>query len=144
MGANWESHSGFQVDTVAVLPEEEVHPSLWFSADELIAFRKSLEADSTIGEYWDKVSNHRYLEVPFPQVIPPDEIWKPELAKANNRRIHQYYGDMTQIPLYCGFMAWMTDDEAAKRHYIDRAKAALLRVFDGPHIRFGPPGIRGR
>ncbi|MBC9868849.1 MAG: hypothetical protein F7O42_13405 [Opitutae bacterium] len=140
MGANWDSHSGFQVDTEAVLPEEEVHPSLWFSAEELIAFKQSLQADSTIAEYWDKVSNHPYLEAPFPEVIPPDELWKPELAKANNRRIHQYYGDMTQIPLYCGYMAWMTDDEASKRHYIDRAKAALLRVFDGPIYDLDPRG----
>ena len=140
MGANWESHSGFRVATEAALPDRETHPSLWLSADELIAFRNVLGADATIAEYWERVKNHRYLESPFPEVIPEEDLWKPELAKANNRRIHQYYGDMTQIPLYCGFMVWMVEDEALKLRYLNRAKAALLRVFDGPIYDLDPRG----
>ena len=138
LGANWKSYSGFQVDTEAVLPEEEVHPSMWFSRDELAEFKAQLDADPTIREYWEKVKNHPLLTSPFPEVIPDDELWLPELASANNKRIHKYYGEMTQIPLYAGFMAWMTDNKVLKQQYIDRAKAALLRAFDGPIFDLDP------
>lgn len=138
LGANWKSYSGFQVGTKAVLPKTETHPSLLFSQAELVAFKGMLNKDETIKEYWGKVKNHPLLSSPFPVVIPEDEIWIPELASANNKRIHKYYGEMTQIPLYAGFMAWMTDDPAKKKAYIDRAKAALLRAFDGPIFDLDP------
>jgi len=140
LGANWESHSGFQVSTEAVLPEKEEHPSLWFDKDGLAAFKIQLNADPTIREYWSKVKNHAFLTSPFPEMVPADELWIPELASANNKRIHKYYGDMTQIPLYCGFMAWMTDDPNEKERLITRAKEALLRVFDGPFYDLDPKG----
>ncbi|MDA7640943.1 heparinase II/III family protein, partial [Opitutaceae bacterium] len=138
MGANWKSYSGFQVGTKAVLPKNETHPSLWFSKEGLTDFKKLLHKDATIEAYWDKVRNHPLLTTPFPEVIPEDQIWIPELASANNKRIHKYYGEMTQIPLYAGFMAWMTDDPTQKQKYIDRAKAALLRAFDGPIFDLDP------
>ena len=140
LGANWKSYSGFQVNTEAVLPEKEVHPSLWFSKNELAAFKTQLHADETIRKYWGKVRNHPLLTSPFPEVIPEDELWDPDLASANNRRIHKYYGEMTQIPLYCGFMAWVTNDLVEKQRYIDRAKEALLRAFDGPIFELDPKG----
>ncbi len=138
MGANWESYSGFSIDTNAVLPEKETHPSLWFNEAGLASFKRSLDADATIREYWAKVESHDFLTSPFPVVIPENEIRIPELASANNKRIHKYYGEMTQIPLYAGFMAWMTDDPELKQRYIDRAKAALLRAFDGPIYDLDP------
>lgn len=138
LGANWESYSGFQVDTRAVLPKKETHPSLWFNREGLAAFKELLGKDATIEEYWGKVKNHPLLTSPFPEVIPEDQIWIPKLASDNNKRIHKYYGEMTQIPLYCGFMAWMTDDPVQKQEYIDRAKAALLRAFDGPIFDLDP------
>ncbi|MDB2499519.1 heparinase II/III-family protein [bacterium] len=140
LGANWTSYSGFQVDTKAVLPEKEIHPSMWFNEKELTDFKTQLDADKTIREYWALVKNHKFLTSPFPIVIPEDEIWIPEFASANNKRIHKYYGDMTQIPLYCGFMAWMTDDPEEKKRYIERAKAALTRAFDGPFFDLDPTG----
>lgn len=140
LNANWESHSGFRVSTEAVLPEKEIHPSLWFSEEGLAAFKTQLNADATIREYWTKVKNHPLLTAPFPEVIPDEELWIPELASANNKRIHKYYGEMTQIPLYAGFMAWMTDDPQEKQAYIDRAKAALMRAFDGPFFDLDPRG----
>ncbi len=138
MGANWKSYSGFQVSTKAVLPKKEIHPSLWFNEEELVAFKGMLGKDETIKEYWGKVKNHPLLSDLFPEVIPEDQIWIPELASDNSKRIHKYYGDMTQIPLYAGFMAWMTDDPVQKKAYIDRAKAALLRAFDGPIFDLDP------
>ncbi|MGK0240045.1 MAG: hypothetical protein ACI92G_003529 [Candidatus Pelagisphaera sp.] len=132
LGADWKSYSGFQVDTEAVLPEKEVHPSLWFTEKGLKKFKRSLRKDKTIKTYWENVKNHAFLSSPFPELIPEDQIWIPELAKDNNKRIHKYYGEMTQIPLYSAFMAWMTDDPDEKQRYIDRAKAALMRAFDGP------------
>ena len=138
LGADWESHSGFQVDTEAVLPEKEVHPSMWFTSEGLAEFKKSLDADATISGYWEKVRNHRFLTSPFPTVVSEDTLRDPKLAKANGKQIHQYYGEMTQIPLYCGFMAWMTDEPSEKQAYIDRGKAALLRAFDGPIYDLDP------
>jgi len=138
MGANWESYSGFQVKTKAVLPKKETHPSLWFSREEIIEFKNQLNNDATIREYWENVKNHPLLSSPFPEVIPEDQIWIPELASDNGKQIHKYYGDMTQIPLYAGFMAWMTDDPDLKKKYIDRAKAALLRAYDGPIFDLDP------
>ena len=70
LNANWESHSGFRVSTEAVLPEKEIHPSLWFSEEGLAAFKTQLNADATIREYWTKVKNHPLLTAPFPEVIP--------------------------------------------------------------------------
>ncbi len=138
MGANWKSYSGFQVSTKAVLPKSETHPSLWFNEEELVAFKGMLNKDATIKEYWKKVKSHPLLSTPFPEVIPEDQIWIPELASDNSKRIHKYYGEMTQIPLYAGFMAWMTDDPAQKKAYINRAKAALMRAFDGPIFDLDP------
>lgn len=140
LGANWESHSGFQVSTEAVLPGKEVHPSLWFNEDGLAIFKTQLDADPTIREYWSKVKEHPFLTSPFPEMVPEEELWIPELASANNKQIHKYYGEMTQIPLYCGFMAWMTDDQQEKARLINRAKAALLRAFDGPFYDLDPRG----
>ncbi|MAI23601.1 MAG: hypothetical protein CL828_06050 [Crocinitomicaceae bacterium] len=138
MGANWKSFSGFQVSTKAVLTKTETHPSLWFKEEEFVAFKGMLSKDAMIREYWEKVKSHPLLIAPFPEVIPEDQIWLPELASDNNKRIHKYYGEMTQIPLYAGFMAWMTDDPVQKKAYIDRAKAALLRAFDGPIFDLDP------
>ncbi len=140
LGANWESYSGFKVDTQPVLPEQEIHPSMWFNETGLTAFKNSLNDDEAIKDFWTKVKDHPLLDSPFPEVIPDEELWIPELASANNKRIHKYYGEMTQIPLYAGFMAWMTDDEAEKKRYIDRAKAALLRAYDGPIYGLDPTG----
>lgn len=140
LGANWESYSGFKVETEAVLPDKETHPSLWFDEDGLADFEKSLNDDEVIRDYWDKVKNHPLLTSPFPEVIPENELWVPELASANSKRIHKYYGEMTQIPLYSGFMIWMTEDPVDKQSYIDRAKVALLRAFDGPIYGLDPTG----
>lgn len=140
LGANWESYSGFKVDTEAILPEKETHPSMWFDEGGLTAFKHSLNDDEAIREFWAKVKDHPLLDSPFPEVISDEELWIPELASANSKRIHKYYGDMTQIPLYAGFMAWMTDDKAEKQRYIDRAKAALLRAYDGPIYGLDPTG----
>ena len=140
LGADWDSHSGFKVTTKMVVPEKEIHPSLWFTKEGLAEFKTQLEADETIHEYWSKVKNHRFLNSPFPQVVSPDKMWVPELASANNRNIHKYYGEMTQIPLYCAFVAWMTNDPAEKKRLINRAKNALLRAFDGPFYELDPTG----
>ncbi len=138
LDANWNSYSGFEVETEMVAPSQEVRPSLWFNENELKAFKAKLDDDETIRAYWEKVKHHRFLSSPFPEIIPDDQVRIPELAKANNRRIHQYYGEMTQIPLYCSFMAWMTDDPKLKQRYIERAKEALLRAYDGPIYDLDP------
>lgn len=138
LDSNEQSYSGFQVDTEAVLPAKEVHPSLWFTAQELVEFKATLDADSIVQGYWEKVRNHSFLSSPFPEMVPDDALWIPELAKTNIKKIHKYYGDMTQIPAYCGFMVWMTDDPELKQQYLERAKAALLRAFDGPIFELDP------
>ena len=138
LGADWESYSGFEVETGAKLPEREVHPSLWFSREELLEFRKRLNADATAREYWNKVKNHEFLTSPFPVAVSVEDLRNPDLAKENGERIHKYYGEMTQIPLYCGFMAWMSSDPDEQKRYIDRAKAALMRAFDGPIFELDP------
>ncbi len=133
-GADLESYSGFAVSTEAVLPAEEVHPSLWFSESQLKAFRQSLDADTTVREFWSRVQNHELLRSP----LPAEEVAYEALAKGDRKGLHKYYGEMTQIPLYCGFMAWMTEEPAEKERYLERAKSALKRAYDGPYFQLDP------
>jgi len=140
LGANWDSHSGFKVSTTMVVPEKEIHPSLWLTEDGLEKFKTQLDADETIRDYWSEIKSHRFLNSPFPQVVSPDKMWIPELANANNKNIHKYYGEMTQIPLYSAFLAWMTEDPTEKKRLINRAKEALMRAFDGPFYELDPTG----
>lgn len=138
LGANWQSYGGIEIRSTPQLPENETHPSLWFNESELLAFRDRLDDDEAIRVFWDRVRNHRYLTMPFPEPVPDDLLRVKKLEKENARKVHQYYGDMTQIPLYCGFMAWMTDDPELREWYLSRAKAALLRAFDGPIYDLDP------
>lgn len=48
----YESYTGWEVSTEPVLPSEERHPSIWFSADDLDALRAKRDADSYTQGLW--------------------------------------------------------------------------------------------
>ena len=60
------------------------------------------------------------------------ELLKVPAASDDNKVVHTYYGSMSQIAKYAGFMAWMTDDPELRARYVERATKALERAYDGP------------
>ena len=123
------SYTGFTCDSVPVLPEKEVHPSLWFRKADVAALRAKRGRDGLASNLWKQVVSSKFLTMDFPPVPSADD---------GKRTIHGYYGSMSQIAKYAGFMIWMTDDPAQKKRWIDRATAALERAYDGPIDRLDP------
>lgn len=128
-GANHDSYSGFRVAEQAVLPDTETHPSLWFKLSEVDTLKARFRKDDTARSYWKAVREHRYLTLPLPS---------PVKKSAGKQRVHQYYGDMTQIALYNAFMFLFEENAQAKQRYFDRARQSLLRAYDGPVYQLDP------
>lgn len=126
---NYESYSGFTCDPVPKLPAKEVHPSLWFTADEAAAMRAKKDQDEQAAGLWKQVSESQFVTMDLMTVVSASDEKKP---------IHQYYGYMSQAAKYSGFMIWMTEDEAEKKKLIERTTALLERAYDGPIYELDP------
>jgi hypothetical protein len=116
---NYDSYNGFTTSEEPVLPAQEVHPKLWFSASETNAMYAKRNADAYAKSLWDSISSSPYLTVPLPPVT---------TASCSDSALHSYYGDMARIAKYNAFMFAMEGNATHK----DRAIAALKRAFDGP------------
>ncbi|WP_044254242.1 heparinase II/III family protein [Rhodopirellula sp. SWK7] len=132
--ANYESYNGFTCNSVPQLPANETHPSLWFSAENAAAMRSKKDQDEQASRLWKQVVESEYLTM---DLLP--------VPSANDEKnpIHQYYGFMSMIAKYSGFMIWMTDDAADKQKWIDRTTASLQRAYDGPIYLFDPKSKGG-
>lgn len=120
----YTNYPGFTAPEEAVLPEREVHPSLWFTAGQLPALREKRQADAYLASLWNSISWSTYLYQPLPAVPP---------ANASSL-VRQYYADMSRIAKYNAFYWVMTEDEFHR----DRAVQALMRAYDGPIYTLNP------
>ena len=128
-GVNYESYNGFTCDPVPKLPAKEVHPSLWFTADEAATMRAKKHQDEQAARLWNAVAESKFLTLDLMPVVSATDEKKP---------IHQYYGYMSQMAKYSGFMIWMTEDETQKKKWIARTTALLERAYDGPVYELDP------
>ncbi|MGE4489322.1 MAG: heparinase II/III family protein [Kiritimatiellales bacterium] len=128
-GSDYESYNGFTVYSVPKLPPEETHPSLWFHKENVAALRAKKDGDALASNLWKQVSGSEFLTMSF-LPIPS--------AGDDKTMVHTYYGSMSKIAKYAGFMIWMTDDPAQKQKWIGRATAALERAYDGPIYELDP------
>nr|6JPN_A Chain A, Alginate lyase [Defluviitalea phaphyphila] len=124
--ANYETYDGFKVSEEPVLPEKEVHPSLWFTKSDIQKIKEKKNEDSFTAELWEEISNSPYLTMEIPTDIPS--------ATDSDTDIHKYYGNMSRIAKYNAFMYLMT----GKSEYRLRATEALKRAFDGPIYEMDP------
>ena len=127
--ANYESYNGFTCDSVPKLPNKETHPSLWFTAEQAKAMRTKKDQDEQALQLWKAVSQSEFLTM--------DLLSEPS-ATDEKKPIHKYYGFMSQIAKYSGFMIWMTDDKSEKQKWINRTIATLERAYDGPIYLLDP------
>lgn len=124
---DYTTYNGFAVDDTPVLPPSELHPSLWFGTNDLEALRGK-RSDEAAAAVWEKVETSPFLTMPFPETPSATDEKTP---------IHQYYGSMSQIAMYCGLMAQM-EDATSRQPFLDRAIQALERAFDGPIFDLDP------
>ena len=127
--ADYTTYTGFAVDDTPVLPAAETHPSLWFTADQRDEVRARKDADAFSASTWEKIAASPFLTMDFPPVPSADDDKKP---------IHQYYGSMSQIAAYCGFMAQVSEDAAGRQPFLDRTIGSLERAYDGPVFELDP------
>lgn len=126
---DYDAYTGWAVDATPVLPEAEVHPSLWFGAEEVPGLRAKRDQDAVAATLWAQVVSSPFLDMPFPEVPAVD---------ADKKTIHQYYGSMAQIAKYNAFMFQMMKDGPERARYLGRAIDALERAFDGPIYDLDP------
>ncbi|TWU46112.1 Heparinase II/III-like protein [Rubripirellula tenax] len=127
--ANYQTYNGFTCDSVPKLPAKETHPSLWFRAEDVGAMRAKKDQDEQAARLWKQVAQSEYLTM---------ELQPEPSADDEKNTIHQYYGFMSQIAKYAGFMIWMTEGETQKQKWIDRTVATLERAYDGPIYMLDP------
>ena len=122
------ANTGFSLPSKPILPEKEIHPSLWFSAQEIESLREKRYRDSLAEQLWKKLTESPYLTDTFPPVIGPQAGTKP---------IHKYYGDMARRAKHNALFSLIATDPEKRETYLKRAIEALLRTFD-PNINGGP------
>lgn len=126
---DYESYGGFTCDPVPKLPPKEVHPALWFTADQAAEVRAKKDQSAQAAELWKQVAGSQFLTM---DLLPEPSI------KDDKKTVHQYYGYMAQAAKYSGFMIWMAEEEAEKQKYIQRTTALLQRAYDGPIYELDP------
>lgn len=124
-----ETYGGLTVPSDAILPAREVHPSLWFSASTLPSVLARKDGDALAARLWAQIETSPHLTMPMPPAPAIDD---------GKKVIHRYYGDMSRIAFYCGFMSVADSVPARRVLYGRRAIAALERAFDGPVYALDP------
>ncbi|WP_134698800.1 heparinase II/III family protein [Ammoniphilus sp. YIM 78166] len=124
LAVDYESYHGFTTSTVPVLPDEEIHPKLWFDASQTNSVYQKRNANEYTQALWQSISNSSYLTAELPSV----PTCPPSLTNEAKEEIHHYYGDMARIAKYNAFMFAM---EGSEQHKL-RAVEALTRAYDGP------------
>lgn len=119
---NYESYNGFTVSEDPVLPAKEVHPSLWFRAEDLPAMRARRDGDEHSRKLWQDIVNDPLLKGPLP-TLPP--------KNGEKEAIRRYYGAMPQIAALHGLQYQMSEEPALKEKHLAAGREALMRLFDG-------------
>ncbi|NLG85061.1 MAG: hypothetical protein GX493_10750 [Firmicutes bacterium] len=126
LAVDYTTYSGFATDETPVLPKEEIHPSLWFKADEIKAVVEKRNLDAYAAKLWDWIWEDikAFKEDPLPE-IPTDPT---------SKDVSRYYGTISRAAKYLAF-AWITVGDTAAR---DRTIQILLRAYDGPIYELAP------
>jgi hypothetical protein len=122
----YDSYTGFAIPAEPVLPAQEIHPSLWFKAADLLALKASLTADDFARRRWEALQKLADLNGKIP--APPAATGKGD----KNEAIHKYYAAVSIAARAHGLMALLADDAAARAAHRARAEELLLRAYDGP------------
>ena len=126
---DYNSYTGFTCSEVPVLPPKETHPSLWFKEADVARLQALKNQDEIAAKLWRQIESSPLLTMPMPE---------PPKKNADDKVIHTYYGSMSQLAKYAGFMAWMTDEPGLRARYVERATIALKRAYDGPIRELDP------
>ncbi len=119
----YDGYTGFALSAEAVLPAQEVHPSLWFQAAGLPALKARLSADDFARTRWAAVQKLADLTKPLP-VAPA--------ATDKTETIHKYYGALSMAARAHALVALLADDAAVRAAHRQRATELLRRAYDGP------------
>lgn len=103
----YDTYSGFAVPVQPVLPEREVHPSLWFSQTQINDLRNKRNSDAYALNLWNSI-------------VSDINSFKTKTASAQN------YNDRPRMAKYCAFAWIMNGDTLARRKAVD----ALLLAWD--------------
>lgn len=126
--ARHDNYTGFELSEQVVLPEVEVHPSLWFQADEVAGLIEKRTVDAHAHSVWQELVSSPFLLAALPEVPTVDD---------DKATIHGYYGDLTQIAFYNAFM-YQVGESDRKAAFLATARAALQRGYEGPLYELDP------
>lgn len=131
LAVDYTTYSGFATSEEPVLPKQEVHPCLWFKADEIKAFVEKRNQDAYAAKLWNWVWDDikAFKAAPLPAI--PDDV--------KSKDVSRYYGTISRTAKYLAF-AWIATGDTAAR---DKAIQALLRAFDS-HLQPGSNGLLQR
>ena len=115
----YDGYSGFALPAEAVLPAQEMHPSLWFKAADLPALKAGLTADDFARTRWAALQRLADLEKPLP-VAPA--------ARDRTDVIHKYYGAMSIAARARAIMALLAEEATVRRARRQRGPVVLLRA----------------
>lgn len=121
--ALYDGYTGFAIPAEPVLPEREVHPSLWFRSADVPRLRALIREDAFAAERWAATLELADLEAALPAA---------PAANDEKRVIHQYYGSMSMAARAHALAGLLLEDPAAAAAHRQRAKALLMRAYDGP------------
>ncbi|MDQ8179947.1 heparinase II/III family protein [Pelagicoccus sp. SDUM812005] len=122
------TYDGFELPSQVTMPAKEVHPSLWFSADEAAALAKKKDADDVAAAYWKELAGSEFVLAELPPI--------PSLVD-DKKVVHKYYGTLTQVAAYNAFLYQVSND-GKKQAYLDKAVEALKRGYAGPLYQLDP------
>jgi len=127
-GSKYDTYTGFELPGPVVLPEEEIHPGLWFGSDGIPSLVAKKTADAYARSVWREVESSPYLLADLPSVPGLDD---------DKVTVHRYYGDLTRIAFYNALLYQIGEAEN-RPAYLATARAALLRGYEGPLYQLDP------
>ncbi len=119
----YDSYTGFALPAEPMLPAQETHPSLWFTAGDLPALKATFAADDFARHRWAAVQKLADLS----QAPPPAPM-----AHGQAEAIHKYYGAMSIAARAHALLALFADSAEARANHQRRTEELLLRAYDGP------------
>jgi len=121
------TYDGFTIAEKAVLPAREIHPSLWFRAEDEARLRDRIKTDEFSKVRWQAILRLARLDAPVP-AAPAAPVPLTRLDES----IHRYYGQVSIAARAQALVACLATDPGERAAHLARAKALLLRAYDGP------------
>lgn len=105
--STYDTYTGFTVPEIVILPDSEIHPSLWFKASDLNYFRNLRNTDAYANTIWRRIKS----------TIDSYKNKTPTLTNPADRSI------MAKVLAF----AWLMDGDTVAR---DKAIEALMTAYD--------------